>query len=262
MSVEKSHLIRKSNRGFEAIADALLEDVYEEDLLVDDEGNVYALVGEIEKSEKSRRYASNAAIGAGTGATVAGAGLAGMGYKVLRDADKLPEGRGQANKKLAQAIAGLLVADKGIKLAGLGGGTAAAGLGLRAYNKKKSNVEKRLPSILRTPEGRAMVQAKSPGFGRFDSVVGAKMNMKRSGEAAARNSGQTRQAFIASGRETKKIYGIGGNYNNWMPARGKLDPQDRVATLAARRQAAAKASAARRAKATEDLRQTGRGVLP
>jgi hypothetical protein len=165
MSVEKSHLIRKANRGFEAIADAYLVDD-EDDFIVDEDGNLYALV------------------------------------------------------------------------------------------------EKSLPSILRTEAGRKMVQAKSKGFGRFDSVVGAKMNMKRAGEAAARTSGQTRQGFIASGKETKNIWGVGGKYNSWMPKKGKLDPRGRVAALSAQRQEAAKISAARKTKATEDLRQTGRGVLP
>jgi hypothetical protein len=48
MSVEKFHLVNKAQRGFDAIADALLDDDYEDDLLVDEEGNVYMLVDEEE----------------------------------------------------------------------------------------------------------------------------------------------------------------------------------------------------------------------
>lgn len=39
-------LIRKAQRGFDAIADAVLDDVYDEDLLFDNEGNAYILVDE------------------------------------------------------------------------------------------------------------------------------------------------------------------------------------------------------------------------
>jgi hypothetical protein len=47
MSVEKSHLVRKAYRGFEAIADALVDDDGA-DYLIDDAGNVYALVDAVE----------------------------------------------------------------------------------------------------------------------------------------------------------------------------------------------------------------------
>jgi hypothetical protein len=83
---------------------------------------------------KSLTYASNAAIGAGTGATVAGAGLTGAGYQVLRNAKKY---KGQ--KALGHGLTGLVAMDTGIKTAGIGGGLAATGLGLRAYNKKKNS---------------------------------------------------------------------------------------------------------------------------
>ena len=137
MSVEKFHLVNKAQRGFDVIADAILDDVYEEDLVVDDEGNVYALVGEIQKSEKSRRYASNAAMGAGAAGIAGGAGLAGAGYNVMRRSKDLTGYRGLGN---ALGGAGLMV--RGSHIAGAGAGVGAAGLGLRAYNKKKSRVEK------------------------------------------------------------------------------------------------------------------------
>lgn len=298
MSVEKSHLIRKSNRGFEAIADALLEDVYEDDfednLVVDEEGNVYALVGEIEKSEKSRRYASNAAIGAGTGATAAGAGLAGMGYKVFRDADKIPEGPGQANKKLVQAISGLLAADKGLKLAGLGGGYAAAGLGLRAYNKKKSSVEKGLSpkqmkiarqagnpkkidaadlATLRNRSGvakglpsvarQAMREGKQP----FKSdAMQFRMGMNQAGRNAARNLSATggspfASTSIAAGQSGKQTYrNLSGQNQAVDPGRlGGEQGKRRLAELTARRQARQAALASR---SRQNAQATGRGVLP
>jgi hypothetical protein len=138
MSVEKFHLVNKAQRGFDAIADALLDDVYEDDLLVDEEGNVYMLVEEVEKSEKSRRYAANTAMGVGGAAGLAGAGIAGAGYRNVRLADKA--------KTPIEGMARVLTGAQAMHLGGLtaagGAGVGAAGLALRARNRKKGRIEK------------------------------------------------------------------------------------------------------------------------
>lgn len=83
----------------------------------------------------SLSHVSNAAIGAGTGATVAGAGLIGGGRAMIRHANKM---NANSTTKMGHGLAGIVAMDQGVKLAGLGGGVAAAGLGIRAYDKKKN----------------------------------------------------------------------------------------------------------------------------
>jgi len=72
MSVEKSFIFSKAERGFDAIADALLDDVVEDEFLIAEDGTVYVLVDddEVEKGLPSvLREAVRADKKVNTGAT-------------------------------------------------------------------------------------------------------------------------------------------------------------------------------------------------
>lgn len=134
--------IKQKSRDVNAKQTALhvrKDDSLDENLLFDDEGNAYILVDveDVEKSDKSRRYASNAAIGTGTAATGLGAGMYGAGvHTILNNKEKGLRG-------LGTMAGGVRAAELGALTAGVGGGLAGAGLGLRAYNKKKSKLVNR-----------------------------------------------------------------------------------------------------------------------
>jgi len=86
MSVEKSHLIRKAYRGFEAIADAVYDDVHADDLLVDDYGNVYVIFDEdVEKADHSN---SNVVFGSGAVGAAGAGGFAAYGHHQGRSSKK------------------------------------------------------------------------------------------------------------------------------------------------------------------------------
>lgn len=277
MSVEKFHLVNKANRGFEAIADALLDEVYEDDLVVDEDGNVYALVGEIEKADEPKASAGRYAAGylfPGWHGAVAGkkgkkARAAGneLGGSLLGTA-----AGGGAGYGAYRALASGKIRDPraAIAVSGLGGvlgyGLPAAGavLGVkRAQRKgyyKPQDVEKGLPSVAR----QAMRSGKEPAF-RSPSMQ-FRMNANKAGQDAARNISATggspfASAKIQAGRDGKLMYRNYSGQNNAVDS-GKLGGEQgkrRLAELTTARRTRQAALASRRQQIAQ---QTGRGVLP
>jgi hypothetical protein len=159
MSVEKSMLVRKAMRNFDDIYDAYL--VEDEDFLVDEEGNVYALVEKADEPKASagrqvlgtvfpgghgaiagRKGKKLRAAGNEMGGSIAGSTVgAGAAYGIGRAL------RGGAIKN-RRAAAGLAAVGGAL---GAGGGYAGASLGTtRAQRKgyyKPQDVEKGMPQL-------------------------------------------------------------------------------------------------------------------
>jgi len=114
-------LVRKAQRGFDAIADAVLDDVYEDDLVVDEYGNVYALV-ELEGVEKNANTATS------LGAIPYVGGIAAPGYNAS-----------QARKGRKAAVAGRTYGSQAV-YGGLAG-TAATGAVLAHAARKAGGLE-------------------------------------------------------------------------------------------------------------------------
>ena len=96
MSVEKSMLVRKAMRNFDAIYDAYLVD--DDDLVVDEKGNVYALVkkaGIINDKDSKQGLAE-------TAATLTGGYLVGSGYRGKGGDVFPPEMTGRGKEALAR----------------------------------------------------------------------------------------------------------------------------------------------------------------
>lgn len=259
MSVEKFHLVNKANRGFEAIADALLDEVYEDDLafdeddlVVDEEGNVYALVGEIEKADDPHRNAKAGAVGGALGA----AGLTAYQAKELRQGHQFLRAFGISNKSIARAYGKGL----GRRFGGAAGGGALGGAVVDYARKKNSKVEKGLPSVAR----QAMRSGKDTSG--MSTAMQFRMGMNQTGRNAARNLSATggspfASSSIAAGQGGKQTYRNLTGQNNAVD-RGKLGGEQgkrRLAEITARRQARQAALASRR---QQNAQQTGRGVLP
>lgn len=153
MSVEKFHLVRKAQRGFEAIADAVLNDVVEDDLLFDDEGNAYILVDveDVEKSDKSDNSnnlgRSAAKLGGYTAAVGGGAYGLHHGFKAaeINRGLKKWKASGRADASRVQQIMydfARGAKNAHLKHAGIGAGVAAAGVGVNALANRDKKVEK------------------------------------------------------------------------------------------------------------------------
>jgi len=138
MSVEKSHLIRKAMRGFEEIADAVLDDVYEDDLVVDEYGNVYALV-ELEGVEKNANTATS------LGAIPYVGGIAAPGYNAS-----------QTRKGRKAAVAGRTYGSQAV-YGGLAGTAASAGV-LAHASRKAGGLEENIAHGL-SPKAKLAVLA-------------------------------------------------------------------------------------------------------
>jgi hypothetical protein len=161
----------------------------------------------VSKSEKSRRYASNAVIGAGTAGTAAGAGLAGYGYHLIRTSDK----EKNALSNLARTASGVTSTQMGLRTAAVGGGVAGAGLGLRAHNKKKGKHEVKKAHRRFDPEADRQRRAGLyTGLGVLGAGIAAERAIPNFTTSAVDNAGNpVRGIFARSAKKGKIGLGLG-----------------------------------------------------
>jgi len=155
MSNEQDYLVRKAQRGFNDIADAVLDDVYEDDLVVDEYGNVYALV-ELEGVEKDANTAT------AMGAIPIASTVAGPGYNAS-----------QARKGRKAAVAGRTYGSQAV-YGGLAGTAGAAGV-LAHASRKAGGLEHIGPSL--SPKAKLAVGGAAlagTGFGARRAHINAK----------------------------------------------------------------------------------------
>jgi len=278
-------LVRKAQRGFDAIADAVLDDVYEDDLVVDEYGNVYALV-ELEGVEKNANTATS------LGAIPYVGGIAAPGYnasQARKGRKAAVAGRTYGSQAVYGGLAGtaagagaLALASRkagGLENAALAGlspkaklATLATGLTGSAYGARRAYqnaqkrgdiVEKGLPSVarqaIRAGQG-------SEAFGQ-NSAMQWRMGAHNAGRNVSSEVSRSGGSFARSRESIQAAQGAKESYRaragmRSATDRGKLGGQlgkERLARATSLRQA-------RQDQIAETIRRNrlmnGRGVLP
>jgi hypothetical protein len=159
MSVEKSMLIRKAMRNFDDIYDAYLVD--DEDLVVDEDGNVYALVEKAIWNDKDPKAGLAEAAAGGAGGYIAGRGF--IQHQAAKTLQPFIFDNKHEVKELAEQAKAMRIKGK-IKMAAGGtlmAGGVAHGINRAVKDKKGSNV------------GKAVWNDKDPKQGLAEGAVAA-----------------------------------------------------------------------------------------
>jgi len=231
MSVEKFHLVRKAQRGFDAIADAVIDD-HENDLLIDEDGNVYMLLDE-EYVEKGLPFVPGVFETSGEKAAANA-----MASRNAKKAQKMKAWASKQSNPQYRALAG-------------------------EYINELKRVNKGLPSIAR----QAMHAGQgSEAFAR-NSAMQWRLGVHNTGRSISREISSPGGSVARSGESIRAAQGAKESYR---ALAGMRNAQDR-GKLGGRlgKERLASATAARQAKQNQianRIRQNremnGRGVLP